>query len=202
MNFDFLKACGTEDAVLGEMYGSVYDRLVQAERKYWRNPQECGILLRETAEAVCRIYNYYYQVGYPEGASLEEYLCYTNDDAHNAKVSLFLSVLRKEQRDRLNKLRVYGDDCVLGHGAPDQGMTFEDRMAQNARRMMETMTEVLKDMCRRIDKRTDVEHVMFSEERLPESYESVFGADRDGEMKKTPGKSWFGKFLGKSGKEK
>lgn len=202
MNFDFLKTCGTEDGVLREMYDSASGKLEQAEWKYWRNPQECGILLRETAEQVCRIYNYYYQVGYPAGASLEEYLCYTDDDAHNAKVSLFLSVLRKEQRDRLNKLRVYGDDCVLGHEAPDEGMAFEDRMAQNARRMMETMTEVLKDMCRRIDKRTDVEDERFSEERLPESYESVFGADPDEEKKKAPEKSWLAKFLGKSGKEK
>lgn len=202
MNFDFLKTCGTEDGVLREMYDSASGKLEQAEWKYWRNPQECGILLRETAEQVCRIYNYYYQVGYPEGASLEEYLCYTDDDTHNAKVSLFLSVLRKEQRDRLNKLRVYGDDCALGHEAPDQGMAFEDRMAQNARRMMETMTEVLKDMCRRIDKRTDMADERFSEERLPESYESVFGAEPNEEKKEAPEKSWLAKFLRKPGKEK
>lgn len=202
MNFDFLKTGGTQDDVLRDMFDSASEKLAQAEWHYWRNPQECGILLRDTAEQVCRIYNYYYQVGYPKEASLEEYLCYTDDDTHNAKVSLFLSVLRKEQRDRLNKLRVYGDDCVLGHGAPDRGMTFEDRMAQNARRMMETITEVLKEMCRRIEKRTDVDCEMFSEERLPESYESVFGADRDGEKKKTPGKSWLGNLFGKSGKER
>ncbi len=35
-------------------------------------------------------------------------------------------------------------------------MTFEDRMGQNARHMMETMMEVTKDMCEKINKRDDV----------------------------------------------
>ena len=64
-----------------------------------------------------------------------------------------MSVVRKEQRDRLNKLRVLGDDCIWGEEAPDQGMTLKDRMGQNARHMMETMMEVTKDMCEKINKR-------------------------------------------------
>ena len=74
-------------------------------------------------------------------------MCYTDDDAHNVMVSRFLSVVRKEQRDRLTKLRVLGDDCILGEAGPDQGMSFEDRMSQNAKRMMETMMDVTKDRC-------------------------------------------------------
>ena len=88
-------------------------------------------------------------------------------------VSRFLSVVRKEQRDRLNKLRVLGDDCIWGEEAPDQGMTFEDRMGQNARHMMETMMEVTKDMCEKINKRNDVFDEFFLEEALPETKEEA-----------------------------
>ena len=52
-----------------------------------------------------------YKRQFPESATLEEYLCYTGDDDHNAMVSRFLSVVRKEQRDRLEWLRVWG--CLL-----------------------------------------------------------------------------------------
>ncbi len=38
-----------------------------------RKPQECGIILRQTTERICRIYNTYYQIGYPQNASLEEF---------------------------------------------------------------------------------------------------------------------------------
>ena len=38
----------------------------------------------------------------------------------------------KDQRDRLNKLRVLGDDCIWGEEGPDRGMEFCDRMAQDA----------------------------------------------------------------------
>lgn len=120
-----------------------------------------------------RIYNTYYQIGYPQNASLEEFLCYTDENEHNVMVSRFLSVVRKEQRDRLNKLRVLGDDCIWGEEAPDQGMTFEDRMGQNARHMMETMMEVTKDMCEKINKRDDVFDEFFLEEALPETKEEA-----------------------------
>ena len=105
--------------------------------------------------------------------ALEEFLCYTDENEHNVMVSRFLSVVRKEQRDRLNKLRVLGDDCIWGEEAPDQGMTFEDRMGQNARHMMETMMEVTKDMCEKINKRDDVFDEFFLEEALPETKEEA-----------------------------
>ena len=143
MNFEFIRECRLESDELQAMYDNVLQELERAEHYYWRKPQECGIILRQTTERICRIYNTYYQIGYPGNASLEEFLCYTDENEHNVMVSRFLSVVRKEQRDRLNKLRVLGDDCIWGEEAPDQGMTFEDRMGQNARHMMETMMEAL-----------------------------------------------------------
>lgn len=168
MNFDFLKACNVDTEELQKIYNAIIDELENAEIKYWSDPQKCGILLRSVAEKVCRIYNIYFEIGCPKNYSLEEFLCYTNDDAHNALVSRFLSGVRKEQRDRLNKLRVLGDDCIWGEDAPDQGMTLEDRMAQNAKRMMEIMMETLKEMCARIHKRTDLAKRTFLESDLPE----------------------------------
>ena len=82
-------------------------------------------------------------------------------------------MVRKEQRDRLTKLRVLGDDCILGEAGPDQGMSFEDRMSQNAKRMMETMMDVTKDMCEKINKRDDVSDEFFYEEALPVSREQA-----------------------------
>lgn len=131
MNFEFIRECRLESDELQAMYDNVLQELERAEHYYWRKPQECGIILRQTTERICRIYNTYYQIGYPGNASLEEFLCYTDENEHNVMVSRFLSVVRKEQRDRLNKLRVLGDDCIWGEEAPDQGMTFEDRMGQN-----------------------------------------------------------------------
>lgn len=173
MNFEFIRECRLESDELQAMYDNVLQELERAEHYYWRKPQECGIILRQTTEWICRIYNTYYQIGYPGNASLEEFLCYTDENEHNVMVSRFLSVVRKEQRDRLNKLRVLGDDCIWGEEAPDQGMTFEDRMGQNARHMMETMMEVTKDMCEKINKRDDVFDEFFLEEALPETKEEA-----------------------------
>lgn len=84
-------------------------------------------------------------------------------------VSRFLSVVRKEQRDRLNKLRVLGEDCSLDEAAPDKGMTLEERMEQNVRRMMETMMIVAADMCNRLENKETLKlgKLEFSEEVLP-----------------------------------
>lgn len=193
MNFDFLKECKLDLVQLQEMYEGVYKELEKAERCYFKNPQECGIILRSVAEKVCRIYNTYYEIGYSKDTSLEEFLCYTEKEEHNAMVSRFLSVVRKEQRDRLNKLRVLGDDCIWGEEAPDQGMMFEDRMSKNAKRMMETMMETLKDMCEKINKRDDVSDKFFQEEALLMQREQEFEEvkkERKGE-KEQEKKTWF-----------
>lgn len=194
MNFDFLKECKLESPELQGMYDTISAELEKAEWKYWRNPQECGVILRGVAEKICRVYNLYYEIGCPKMYSLEEFLCYTDDEAHNALVSRFLSTVRKEQRDRLNKLRMLGDDCIWGENAPDRGMSFDDRMAQNAKKMMETVMEVLKEMCEKINKRDDVYDEFFLEIGLPEKREDVL-AERENQRKTTEKKSWFGRLL-------
>lgn len=194
MNFDFLKECKLESPELQGMYDTISAELEKAEWKYWRNPQECGVILRGVAEKICRVYNLYYEIGCPKMYSLEEFLCYTDDEAHNALVSRFLSTVRKEQRDRLNKLRMLGDDCIWGENAPDRGMSFDDRMAQNAKKMMETVMEVLKEMCEKINKRDDVYDEFFLEIGLPEKREDVL-VERENQRKTTEKKSWFGRLL-------
>lgn len=194
MNFDFLKECQLESPELEQMYGSIYGDLVQAEQYYWGEPQQCGILLRRVSEKICGIYNMYYEIGCPQGTLLEEFLCYTDNDEHNVMVSRFLSVVRKEQRDRLNKLRVLGDDCIAGEAAPSKGMTFEDRMSQNARRMMETMMETLKEMCKKLNKREDICGLCFTDEDLPGKLEAEEKREKE-EIQKPEKKSLFGRFF-------
>ena len=195
MNFDFLKECKMESAELQTMYDTISAELEKAEWKYWRNPQECGIIVRGVAEKICRVYNLYYEIGCPKTYSLEEFLCYTDDETHNAKVSRFLSTVRKEQRDRLNKLRILGDDCIWGEEAPDQGMTFDDRMGQNAKKMMETVMEVLKEMCEKINKRDDVYDEFFLEIGLPEKKEDVL-AEKEEQSKPEEKSSWLKRLFG------
>ncbi|MBO5069035.1 MAG: hypothetical protein J6C37_01530 [Roseburia sp.] len=168
MNFGFFRECGMEQPKLQKLYIAISKDLEQAEWHYRENPQKCGVLLREAAEKICRLYSLYYDIGFREGTPLEQFLCYTENDEHNAMVSHFLSVVRREQRDRLNKLRVLGDDCIWGEEVPNQGMSFEERMSQNAKRMMGTMMEVLKVMCSKIGGRTDLDGLTFSEDALPE----------------------------------
>lgn len=189
MNFEFLKECRMESEELQDMYDAISADLEKAEWKYWRKPQECGVIVRGVAEKICRVYNLYYEIGCPKTYSLEEFLCYTDEDAHNALVSRFLSTVRKEQRDRLNKLRILGDDCIWGEAAPDRGMTFDDRMEQNARKMMETVMETLKEMCQKINKREDVYDEFFLESGLPEKKEDVL-AQKEKQMKSEK-KNWF-----------
>lgn len=167
MNFIFLNECEMKDSEMKQEYEDIYRDLEEAESIYWGKPDACGALLRRAAEKICCVYNRYYQVGFKEGTSLEEFLCYTADDAHNEMVSHFLSAIRKEQRDRLNKLRVFGDDCILGKEAPKQAMSFEDRMSQNAERMMDVMMEVLKEMCKSINGRNDLKDCCFDANTLP-----------------------------------
>lgn len=167
MNFIFLNKCEIDDPGLREAYHVILRELEHAEELYWEDPQQCGILLRSTAERICRIYNECYELGFGAKASLKEYLCYSDDEVHNVKVSRFLSVVRKEQRDRLNKLRVLGDDCIEGKNKADQSMESEDQMIRNVKRMMETMVCALKDMCIKINGSKGLEDLRFSEEALP-----------------------------------
>ena len=119
MNFDYIKEAEPSTDDLRQLYDSLYQNLEKAEELYWTKPQRCGMMLRRATEKICRIYNGYYEIHFPESATLEDYLCYTGDDDHNAMVSRFLSVVRKEQRDRLEWLRVWGDECVFMEENPD-----------------------------------------------------------------------------------
>ena len=152
------------------------------------------------------MYNLYYEIGCPQNHSLEQFLCYTQEEAHNMQVSRFLSAVRKEQRDRLNRLRVLGDDCIWGEDAPDRGMPLEDRMAQNVRRMMDTVTETLKSMCARINGRDDLGEIHFMESRLPGQDMETLGAQTDSVEKKGLIRSFSQEKIKKmflvSGKEK
>ena len=104
------------------------------------------MMLRRATEKICRIYNGYYEIHFPESATLEDYLCYTGDDDHNAMVSRFLSVVRKEQRDRLEWLRVWGDECVFMEENPDQIRHNADKLYLNVKKMMVYMMEATKEM--------------------------------------------------------
>ena len=95
MNFDYIKEAEPSTDDLRQLYDSLYQNLEKAEELYWTKPQRCGMMLRKATEKICRIYNGYYEINFPESATLEEYLCYTGDDDHNAMVSRFLSVVRK-----------------------------------------------------------------------------------------------------------
>lgn len=187
MNFGFLRECRLEEPELQRLYESIATELERAEQRYWDKPEKCGMMLRAVAEKICRIYNIYYEIGCPMTYSLEEFLCYTDNETHNAMVSRFLSAVRKEQRDRLNKLRVLGDDCIWGESAPDRGMIYEDRMARNAKQMMETMMELVKEMCEKINKCENLQGVVFVEPDRPEQSEMQFvhnDEQREGSYKK------------------
>ena len=60
--------------------------------------------------------------------------------------------------------------------------------------MMETVMEVLKEMCEKINKRDDVYDEFFLEIGLPEKREDVV-AERENQRKTTEKKSWFGRLL-------
>lgn len=167
MNYSFMMEGEFPDETVRTAYAQIERELEEAERMYWGEPRECGITLRNISEDICRFYNDYYSIGFPAETTLEEFLCYKERESHDVMVSRFLSCVRKEQRDRLNKLRVIGDDCLLGESGPDRGMRYEDRMLQNAERMLDTMMEVIKEMCRKINGRTDVEEYCVYEEKLP-----------------------------------
>ena len=49
-------------------------------------------------------------------------------------VSRFLSVVRKEQRDRLEWLRVWGDECVFMEENPDQIRHNADKLYLNVKK--------------------------------------------------------------------
>lgn len=164
MNFKFMTEFEFTDLEMEQNYKEIEQSLEKAEGLYWEKPRECAAVLRNAAEKIARLYNIYYEVGFPKETSLEDFLCYTDSNEHNVLVSRFLSTVRKEQRDRLNKLRVLGDDCIWEE---DKSPQTQERMSINASKMLDTMMEVIKDMCRRVNGRTDVDEYYIYEDQLP-----------------------------------
>ena len=167
MNFDYIKEAEPSTDDLRQLYDSLYQNLEKAEELYWTKPQRCGMMLRRATEKICRIYNGYYEIHFPESATLEDYLCYTGDDDHNAMVSRFLSVVRKEQRDRLEWLRVWGDECVFMEENPDQIRHNADKLYLNVKKMMVYMMEATKEMCTRIDHMENLQGRSYADDILP-----------------------------------
>ncbi len=169
MYFEFVKeaAAETEDE-LAEQYQALYSNLEKAEQLYWKKPQQSGMMLRKAAEKVCRIYNRYYKIGFAEDALLEAFLCYTGDDNHNAMVSRFLSTVRQEQRDHLEWLRVWGDECIFMEANPDEIACSGDKLYLNVKKMMSAMLYVTENMCTKINHMEFTERQIFDDSRLPD----------------------------------
>lgn len=73
MNFDYIKEAEPSTDDLRQLYDSLYQNLEKAEELYWTKPQRCGMMLRRATEKICRIYNGYYEIHFPESATLEDY---------------------------------------------------------------------------------------------------------------------------------
>ena len=166
MNFDFLEQAECSGEWMEDSYRDMARTLAEAEQLYWEQPRQCGILLRSVAEQVCKVYNRQYEVGFPSEASLGTFLSYTEEENHNVMVSRFLSVVRKEQRDRLILLRVLGDEGLAGE-SEEKKEEFDNRMAGNAKRMMNAAFETVRTMCQKINGMEGLEGLHFSDKDLP-----------------------------------
>ena len=133
MNFDYIKEAEPSTDDLRQLYDSLYQNLEKAEELYWTKPQRCGMMLRKATEKICRIYNGYYEINFPESATLEEYLCYTGDDDHNAMVSRFLSVVRKEQMENVQG-RSFADDILPGYQSEEELEALEEQRQKEQRK--------------------------------------------------------------------
>ncbi len=167
MNFDYILNAKPKTAELAELYKTLYKDIEKAENLYWSEPQKSGMLLRKAAEKICQIYNSYYEIGFSKNAILEDYLCYTAEDEHNVMVSRFLSSVRNEQRDRLEWLRVWGDECIFMDGNPSEISQSQDRLYLNVKKMMSHMLDATREMCTRIDGMDNLEKKIFDERILP-----------------------------------
>lgn len=167
MNFDYIQDAEPKTEELKNLYAALYHEIERAEEIYWSKPQKCGSVLQKATEKICQIYNAYYEIGYPASATLEEYLCYTNDTNHNVMVSKFLSAVRQEQRDRLEWLRVWGDECVFWDENPMEIQKNEDKLYVTVKKMMIYMLDATREMCKKLNNMTDLEDWIFEDDVLP-----------------------------------
>lgn len=196
MNFDYIRKAETEAGELKRQYASLSEKLEAAEAAYWSEPQKCGRILRRAAEIICHIYNYYYEIGFSETDSLEEYLCYTDNDEHNGMVSRFLSVIRGEQRDRMEWLRVWGDECIFMDENPEELQKNPDKLYLNVKKMMVQMVIVTQEMCVRLNHMKGLENCTFDESILPGYEEERERINREGREEQKRQKDIF-RFLKK-----
>lgn len=171
LNFDFLRECKNQDPFLQRLYDEIDEILDKAEDTYWEQPVECARFLQVIAEKVCQIYNHYYQIGLPEKAGIEEYLCYGDEEEHNRNVSLFFSAVRNEHRNQLNEIRTLGDKCIYLENHPEERAKSGDMVMIDVRQMMITTMESLKEMCKTINHCDDLSNKHFMEDILPKQEE-------------------------------
>lgn len=167
MNFDYIMNAKPKNDELQKLYQALYQDIENAEKLYWSEPQKCGMLLRKATQKICEIYSCYYEIDFAENSFLEDYLCYTEDDNHNVLVSRFLSSVRQEQRDRLEWLRVWGDECIFMEENPEEIAKSEDKLYLNVKKMMTHMIEVTREMCERLNGMEGLEKKIFDERILP-----------------------------------
>ena len=206
MYFEFIKDTAPQTEELKALHDSLYENLRKAEELYWNAPQKSGMLMRKATEKVCKIYNRYYEIGFPENILLEDYLCYTGDEHHNMMVSRFLSVVRKEQRDYLEWLRVWGDECVFMDENPHEIERSQDKLYLNVKKMMSAMLNVTREMCEKIDHMEGLGKTGFDDTKLPgyrseEELEELRWQKEEDE-RKARRKNFFSIFTKKDKKEK
>ena len=136
---------------------------------------------------------------------LEGYLCYTGEEAHNVMVSRFLSVVRKEQRDHLEWLRVWGDECIFMDENPHEISRSQDKLYLNVKKMMTAMLNVTREMCEKIDRMEQLEKTTFDDTALPgyqseEELEELLWQQEE-EARKERRKNFFARLLGKEKKQ-
>ena len=217
MNFDYIKEAEPSTDDLRQLYDSLYQNLEKAEELYWTKPQRCGMMLRRATEKICRIYNGYYEIHFPESATLEDYLCYTGDDDHNAMVSrlsckklvIFICITPDRKNGHARNFHacplynfslassVERRKCLLMEENPDQIRHNADKLYLNVKKMMVYMMEATKEMCLRIDHMENLQGRSFADDILP-GYQSeeeleALEEQRQKEQRKSFWSSLFGK---------
>ncbi len=167
MNFEFWKECKNQDVQIQKYYEELSEVLLQAENCYWEQPVECAMHLQDAAVIICKVYNRFFGLDFPEDAKLSERLCYNGDDVHDAKVSHFLCAVRDDQRNELNLIRALGDDCVFLKEHPEHRDAQADKMYLDVKKMMIAMMDCLKHVLILVDGRSDVEELGFDEDEVP-----------------------------------
>lgn len=167
MNFEFWKECKNQDQKIQQYYDHIANVLIEAENCYWAKPVECALLLQKAARDICQVYNYFFELGFPEEAELTELLCYSGDDAHDKKVSKFLCAVSDDQRNQLNLIRAMGEECVFLGAELKASVAQDDKLYLNVKKMMIAMLDCLKHLLLAIEGRTDVEALIFEEDEVP-----------------------------------